>query len=140
MVCYKEAKEVRQMLKCPKCEATEEAYFSGDPRIKDMADLSREKRKAGRIAVIKCSGCGYEGDPLEFDPRSALPKVANCYITTEGMVIAFDADDQQIPECQGFILAVASELKIRCDGNTVWGFGRYGGWLKRADFGWWFLE
>ena len=128
------------MLKCPKCEAEMGVNLPSDSPMKDMADLSRQKRKAGGVGVIKCAGCGYEGDPLEFDPRSTLPKVVKCYITTKGMVIAFDAEDNQVCPCQGFILVVASELKIRCDEKTQFYYGKAGAWLKEVDFRWWFLD
>jgi len=128
------------MLKCPKCDAVIQIKFPADWQTTDMADLSREKRVRGGVGVIKCGECDYEGDPLEFDPRSLLPKVQTCYITARGMVIGFDAAGKQVTECQGFILAVGSELKIRCDGNTKWFFGKRESWLEEADFSWWWLE
>ena len=139
------------MLRCPKCDDTVQVNLPADSGIDDMADLSRHARKVRKgqavelyagasVGLILCAGCGYEGDPLEFDPRSLLPKVEKCYITTKGMVIAFDGAGKQVPECQGFILAVASELKIRCDEKTQWHFGKTGSWLEKADFGWWFRD
>lgn len=128
------------MLECPRCETTVEVSLPEDSRIKDMADLSREKRRFGGVGVIKCYECHYEGDPLEFDPRSALPKVVDCYITTNGMVMACGEDGAQIPECQGFILVIGSELKLRCDEHTRFCFGKRGAWLEEADFSWWWNE
>lgn len=138
------------MLKCPKCESLIQVNLPPDSRIKDMVDLSRQARisrqsigltaDAGAAVGVKCDGCGYQGDPLEFDPRSSLPKVVDCTIGTGGMVMAFDAEDNQVTECQGFILAVASELKIRCDKNTKWFFGKRDAWLVEAYFNWWFLD
>lgn len=129
-----------KMLKCPKCETSIEVNLPTDSRIKDMADLSRQRRRDGGIGVIKCGECDYEGDPLEFDPRSRLPKIVKCLITTNGNVMAFDDDGNQIPECQGFILVVASQIKIRSDENTVWLFGNFRDWLEPADFSWWYTE
>lgn len=128
------------MLKCPECEALIQVNFPADARIDSMADLSRAYRLGRYVGFVKCAECGYEGDPLGFDPRSELPKVDKCYITTKGMVIAFDGEDNQIPECQGFILVVGSELKIRSDENTQWFFGKPGCWLEGADFSWWWLD
>lgn len=121
-------------LRCPKCESQIQLNQTG-PAVMDMADLARQNRVTGGTGVIKCEGCGYEGDPLDFDPRSALPKIALCYITDNGMVICFDNDAHKVPECQGFILEVASDLKFRCDENTQWFLGQ----CKEinADLGWW---
>lgn len=129
------------MLECPKCGAAIQVNFPADGRIKDVADMSRQRRMDGGsdVLILKCGICRYEGDPLEFDPRSLLPKVKDCYIALSGMVAACDAKGSQIPECQGFILAVASELKIRIDENTKWYVGTESG-LQEMDFTWWFTD
>lgn len=139
------------MLKCPKCETAIQFNFLPGSEIKDMVDLSRQARATraslaltsvtgAAVGVVKCEACGYEGDPLEFDQRSLLPKVVECNIHTNGMVSAFDSVGNQVTECQGFILVVASELKIRCDENTEWNFAKWDSWRKGADFSWWFQD
>lgn len=139
------------MLQCPKCETSVQVNLPKESAIKDMVDLSREARLSreslgltsetgAAVGVVKCEACGYEGDPLEFDQRSLLPKVVRCCIHTNGMVTAIDSEGNQVTECQGFILVVASELKIRCDENTEWGFAKWNSWRKDADFSWWFLD
>lgn len=128
------------MLECPKCGDSVQVNLPEDSRINDMADLSRQNRRGGNFGVIKCGGCNYEGDPLEFDPRSLLPKVKRCIISTNGMVMAFDAAGEQMCDCQGFLLVVAPELKVRCDEHTQWQFGRWKHWVEDADFAWWFIE
>jgi len=125
------------MLKCPECKTSIQIDLPADSHIKDMADLSRQNRANGGTAFVRCALCEYEGDPLDFDPRSLLPKVDKCYICSNGMVIALDAAGKHVPECQGFILEVASELKIRCDEKTQWHFGKTASWLQKANFGWW---
>jgi hypothetical protein len=67
-------------------------------------------------------------------------KIKNCYIFTSGMVMSFDEKEQQIPDCQGFILEVADKLKENADKNTNFYFAKWKGWSEPLDFEWWFLK
>ena len=66
--------------------------------------------------------------------------VKKCTILTNGMVMSFDENDEQIPECQGFILDFAEKLKIGCDENTKWSYGKYGDWMEAADLSWFWKQ
>ena len=63
--------------------------------------------------------------------------VTNCIIFTNGMVMAFDENGNQVAECQGFILNVAEKLKSHCNENTKWEFAEWKKWSMPANFNWW---
>ena len=66
--------------------------------------------------------------------------IKNCIIFTNGVVMAFDEDGNQIPEYQGFILDVAEELKSHCNENTKWEFAEWGKWSMPINLSWWWKE
>lgn len=65
-----------------------------------------------------------------------MAKVKKCIIFSNGLVMSFDEKDEQVSECQGFILDVAEKLKDCCDENTKWKLGDYGRWLFEANLSW----
>lgn len=65
-----------------------------------------------------------------------MAKIKECILATNGMVGSFDDNDEQIPECQGFILDIADKLKDNCDENTKWTFGGPGKGMLDANMNW----
>ena len=65
-----------------------------------------------------------------------MAKVKDCIIFTNGIVLSFDENGEQIPDCQGFILDIAEKLKSFCDENTKWKFGEFGKWAYDANLSW----
>lgn len=69
-----------------------------------------------------------------------MMKVKNVVIFTNGMVSSFDDKGEQIPQCQGFILDIAEELKNCCDEETKWQFGSYKNWIEDANLNWYWVK
>jgi hypothetical protein len=66
--------------------------------------------------------------------------VEECSIWTNGMVISFNKKGEQIPEYGGFILDIAEKLKVGCDENTKWTFGKWEEWAQDANFNWYWEQ
>lgn len=66
--------------------------------------------------------------------------VKSCTIWTNGIVMSFDEKGEQIPEYQGFILDIAEKLKVGCDENTKWSFGKWDEWLEDINMNWYWTK
>ena len=70
-----------------------------------------------------------------------MTRARRVYMFQNGMVMVFDKEGEQIPECQGFILdeGIVERLRYECGKDTVF---RYGDWPKgqgiACNFKWWF--
>ena len=69
-----------------------------------------------------------------------MATVKSCTIWTNGIVMSFDEKGEQIPEYQGFILDIAEKLKIGCDENTKWSFGKWDEWLEDINMNWYWTK
>jgi len=69
-------------------------------------------------------------------------KLIDVYIYTNGMVIAFNAEGKQIPECQGFILEdqVIKNLKKYANEDTHFFLAKWQKQQMKCDFSWWFKK
>lgn len=67
-------------------------------------------------------------------------KLIDVYIHTNGEVIAFDKEGNQVPECQGFILEdeVVKNLRKYADENTHFFFAEWQKQRMECDLSWWF--
>lgn len=61
-------------------------------------------------------------------------------IFTNGMVMAFDENGQQVAKCQGFIFEVVKSLVKYCDEKTHFNFMSWKNWTEECDFSWWFKK
>ena len=66
--------------------------------------------------------------------------IKHCTIWTNGIVMSFDENGEQVPEYQGFILDIAEKLKTGCDENTKWAFGKYDEWIQDANLNWYWTK
>lgn len=69
-----------------------------------------------------------------------IPKIKKCIIWSNGMVSSFDMFDNQVSECQGFILNIADTLKQYCDKDTKFQLGKWNDVLLDADFSWFWIK
>ena len=65
-------------------------------------------------------------------------KIKYVHFCSNGMVIVFDYNGEQIGELQGFIFDVASKLKKHCDKDTQFYYVKGGEHIIDCDFKWWF--
>lgn len=66
--------------------------------------------------------------------------IKEVYIYTNGNVMAFNEDGEQVVKCQGFIFDVANKLAEWCDEKTKFSFGQWKGTMLPCDFSWWFKK
>lgn len=66
--------------------------------------------------------------------------VKEAMIFTNGLVMSFDEKGEQIPEYQGFILDIGDKLKVGCDEDTKWSFGKWEEWAQEANFKWYWEQ
>lgn len=64
--------------------------------------------------------------------------IKEVYMYLNGMVMAFNEQGEQVPECQGFLFEVADKLKECCDKNTNFYYSLWKSWKEECDFSWWF--
>jgi hypothetical protein len=86
-----------------------------------------------------CSICDEQHDLVEkIGEHKGKVKVKDCWIFSNGNVMAFDASGEQITEVQGFILDIGEKLKLFCDADTEWYLADISTRrLIHADFSWW---
>ncbi|MCD6124312.1 hypothetical protein J7J62_03975 [bacterium] len=65
-----------------------------------------------------------------------MREIKDCFVFTNGMVMAFDKNGKQITECQGFILDVADKLLSYCNKQTQWHFAKWQEWAIPVNFNW----
>ncbi len=69
-----------------------------------------------------------------------MTRIKKCVIWTNGMVLSFDENGNQIPDCQGFILEISEKLRINCDEDTKFSFGKWDEFIEDVDFSWYWLK
>lgn len=68
-----------------------------------------------------------------------MAKLVEVYMFESGNVMAFDETGEQVMECQGFILDIASKLIENSDSKTKFSYVHWHDGIKvDCDFGWWF--
>lgn len=69
-----------------------------------------------------------------------MVKIKDCILATNGMVMSFDENNEQISEYEGFILDIADKLKEGCDENTKWIFGGPGKGTLDCNMSWYWKK
>lgn len=68
-------------------------------------------------------------------------KIKNVVMATNGMVICFDKEGQQMKDYHGFILDIPDKLKENCDETTNFSFGDWDNETRmNCNFRWWFKD